>query len=216
MENLQKTCLYDRHVAANAKMSPFGGFMMPIEYTGIIAEHNAVRHAAGMFDVSHMGEIFVTGADAEKFVNHIFTNDASALTPGKIQYGMMLYPDGGTVDDLLVYRMDGGRWLLVVNAANIAKDYGWIVENAKGYDVALDNASERWAQIALQGPDSERIAGETLGLDLSDLAFYTFKETTWDGMPLIVSRTGYTGEDGFEFYAAPESIIKMWDKLADS
>lgn len=214
MENLQKTCLYDRHVAANAKMSPFGGFMMPIEYTGIIAEHNAVRHAAGMFDVSHMGEIFVTGADAEKFVNHIFTNDASALTPGKIQYGMMLYPDGGTVDDLLVYRMDGGRWLLVVNAANIAKDYGWIVENAKGYDVALDNASERWAQIALQGPDSERIAGETLGLDLSDLAFYTFKETTWDGMPLIVSRTGYTGEDGFEFYAAPESIIKMWDKLA--
>ena len=214
MENLQKTCLYDRHVAANAKMSPFGGFMMPIEYTGIIAEHNAVRHAAGIFDVSHMGEIFVTGADAGKFVNHIFTNDASVLTPGKIQYGMMLYPDGGTVDDLLVYCMEGGRWLLVVNAANIAKDYDWIVENAKGFDVKIDNASERWAQIALQGPDAERVATETLGLDVADLVFYTFKETEWDGKPLILSRTGYTGEDGFELYAGPESIIKMWDKLA--
>lgn len=214
MDNLQKTCLYDRHVAANAKMSPFAGFMMPIEYTGIIAEHNAVRHAAGMFDVSHMGEIFVTGNDAGKFVNHIFTNDVGVLTPGKVQYGMMLYPDGGTVDDLLVYKMEGGRWLLVVNAANIYKDYGWIVENAKGFDVKIDNESPRWAQIALQGPDSEKYAAGTLGLDVADLAFYTFKETEWQGRPLIVSRTGYTGEDGFELYADPETIVKMWDALA--
>lgn len=216
MENLQKTCLYDRHIAANAKMSPFGGFIMPIEYTGIINEHNAVRHAAGMFDVSHMGEIFITGIDSEKFVNHVFTNDVSALTPGKIQYGMMLYPNGGTVDDLLVYKMNGDKWLLVVNAANIEKDYEWIKANSTGFDVSIDNDSPQWAQIALQGPEAESIAVKTLGLDVAELSFYSFKETEWQGKYLIVSRTGYTGEDGFELYSDPETIIKMWDMLAEA
>lgn len=214
MENLKKTCLYDKHVALGAKMSPFGGFMMPIEYSSIIEEHNAVRNDAGMFDVSHMGEIFITGNDAEKFVNHIFTNDVTGLPVGKILYGMMLYPDGGVVDDLLVYRMSSpDTWLLVVNASNVDKDEEWIRRQSEGYDVAIDNASERWGQIALQGPKSECIAERVLDMDVADLTFYTFKEIKWYDAPVIVSRTGYTGEDGFEFYAAPEVTARMWDTL---
>lgn len=216
MDDLKKTCLYDNHVALKAQMSPFGGFMMPIQYSSIIDEHNAVRQEVGMFDVSHMGEIFVSGADAEAFVNHIFTNNATALPAGKILYGMMLYPDGGVVDDLLVYKMaEQDRWLLVVNAANIDKDDAWIRQQAEGYNVAIDNASDRYGQIALQGPDAEATALKALGLDLAGLAFYTFEETQWQGNPVIASRTGYTGEDGFEFYAAPEVIVEMWDKLID-
>ena len=214
MEELKKTCLYDRHVALNAKMSPFGGFMMPIEYTSIIEEHNAVRHAAGMFDVSHMGEIFISGPDSERFVNHIFTNDVRAIPEGKILYGMMLYPEGGVVDDLLVYKtFTPDKWLLVVNASNIDKDDAWIRSQAEGFDVTIDNASEHWAEIALQGPKAESIAVDILGMDVRDLAFYTFIETTWCGAPIIISRTGYTGEDGFEFYADAETIGKIWDKL---
>lgn len=217
MENLLKTCLYDKHVGLNAKMSPFGGFMMPIEYVSIIEEHNAVRHAVGMFDVSHMGEIFITGNDAEKFVNHIFTNDVSGIPAGKILYGMMLYPTGGVVDDLLVYKMHAeNTWLLVVNASNIAKDYEWICQQTEGFDVKVENASDAWGEIALQGPKAERIAIETLDMDVADLAFYTFVETTWYGAPVIISRTGYTGEDGFEFYAAPEVIVRIWDTLIDA
>ena len=159
MDDLKKTCLYDNHVALKAQMSPFGGFMMPIQYSSIIDEHNAVRQRVGMFDVSHMGEIFVTGDDAERFVNHIFTNDVTALPAGKILYGMMLYPDGGVVDDLLVYKMaEPKTWLLVVNAANIDKDDAWIREQAKDFNVEIDNASPRYGQIALQGPDAEKTA----------------------------------------------------------
>lgn len=214
MENsLQKTCLYDRHTALNAKMSPFGGFMMPIEYTSIIDEHNAVRHAAGMFDVSHMGEIFVTGRDAEKFVSHIFTNDVRNIPEGKILYGMMLYPNGGTVDDLLVYKMNSERWLLVVNAANIAKDYDWICGQVDGFDVKLADESDKYGEIALQGPKAEQIAGSIFGAGVTELAFYTFTETEWQGVPVLISRTGYTGEDGFEIYASPDMIVKLWDVL---
>ena len=214
MDDLKKTCLYDNHVALKAQMSPFGGFMMPIQYSSIIDEHNAVRQRVGMFDVSHMGEIFVTGDDAERFVNHIFTNDVTALPAGKILYGMMLYPDGGVVDDLLVYKMaEPKTWLLVVNAANIDKDDAWIREQAKDFNVEIDNASPRYGQIALQGPDAEKTAAEVLGMDLGNLAFYTFEETEWHGNPVIASRTGYTGEDGFEFYATPDVIVTMWEKL---
>ncbi len=214
MEDLKKTCLYDKHVALGAKMSPFGGFMMPIEYDSIITEHNAVRNTAGMFDVSHMGEIFVSGPDAEKFVNHVFSNDVTALPAGKILYGMLLYPDGGVVDDLLVYRMSAAdTWLLVVNAANIGKDEEWIRAQTEGFDVTVNNDSESWGQIALQGPKAECIAERVLDMDVSDLTFYTFKEITWYDAPVIVSRTGYTGEDGFEFYASTETIVRMWDTL---
>ena len=210
MEELKKTCLYDSHIALGAQMSPFGGFMMPIQYSDIISEHNAVRHACGMFDVSHMGEIFVSGPDAERFANHIFTNDVSGMIPGKILYGMMLYPDGGTVDDLLVYKMpQENTFLFVVNAANIDKDFAWMKQAAEGWNVSVENRSEEWGEIALQGPEAESMAAKALGMDLSDLVFYTFKEVG----NVLVSRTGYTGEDGFEFYASAEEIRRIWDAL---
>ena len=215
METLKRTCLYDSHVALGAQMSPFGGFMMPIQYSDIILEHKAVRQSCGMFDVSHMGEISVSGPDAGKFVDHIFTNDVAGLAPGHIRYGMMLYPEGGVVDDLLVYGMDG-RYLLVVNAANTDKDFAWISEAARGYDVSILDESGNYGQIALQGPDSQRIASEVLGFDVSELVFYTFIETDFAGGKVIVSRSGYTGEDGFEIYGSAEYINKVWDILVGS
>ncbi len=210
-ENLLKTCLYDKHVALGALMSPFGGFIMPIQYTNITDEHNAVRNRAGMFDVSHMGEISVCGPDAEKFVNHVFSNNVAGMEDGRILYGMMLYPNGTTVDDLLVYKeFEPDSYLLVVNASNIAKDHEWLCAQAEGYDVNVVNESDSWGQIALQGPDAERHAVGTLGLhEAAALGFYTYYRK--DGM--IVSRTGYTGEDGFEIYASHEVINEMWDTL---
>ena len=214
-ENLSKTCLYDKHVALGALMSPFGGFIMPIQYTSITDEHNAVRNRAGMFDVSHMGEIFVSGPDAEKFVNHIFTNNVTGIPDGKILYGMMLYPGGTVVDDLLVYKeFEPNRYLLVVNASNIAKDYEWICAQKEGFDVEVVNASDSWGEIALQGPEAEKFAVETLGLaPAAGLGFYTYYETKWHDCRMIVSRTGYTGEDGFEIYASHEAINEIWDML---
>ena len=214
-ENLLKTCLYDKHVALNALISPFGGFIMPIQYTNITDEHNAVRNDAGMFDVSHMGEIFVSGPDAEKFVNHIFTNNVTGIPDGKILYGMMLYPDGTVVDDLLVYKeFEPSKYLLVVNASNIAKDHEWICAQKEGFDVEIVNASDSWGEIALQGPAAEKFAVETLGLaPAADLGFYTYYEADWKGARMIVSRTGYTGEDGFEIYCSHEAINEIWDIL---
>lgn len=217
-ENLKKTCLYDSHVALGAKMSPFAGFMMPIQYSSITEEHNAVRHAVGMFDVSHMGEIFVSGPDAEKFVNHIFTNEIRGFEPGQVLYGMMLHPDGGVVDDLLVYReFEPDHFLLVVNAANIDKDYEWILAQTAGYDVKVVNDSDNWGQIAVQGPGAEKVVTEVLGLaEAAELTFYTYYEAQWNGHRMVVSRTGYTGEDGFELYTTCEDIKEIWKKLLDN
>lgn len=215
MEN-KKTCLYDNHVALGALMSPFGGFIMPIQYSSIIDEHNAVRQHCGVFDVSHMGEVFVTGNDAEKFVNHIFTNDITNAPIGQIYYGMMLYPDGGTVDDLLVYKMGENNFFLVINAANIDKDIDWIMQNANGYDVNIDHCSDRYGQLAVQGPEAEAVVEEVLGLACKELTFYTAKTLMVDGEEIIVSRTGYTGEDGFEIYGSHEFIVKLWNLLMES
>lgn len=217
-ENLKKTCLYDSHVALGAKMSPFAGFMMPIQYSSITEEHNAVRHAVGMFDVSHMGEIFVSGPDAEKFVNHIFTNEIRGFEPGKVLYGMMLHQDGGVVDDLLVYReFEPDHFLLVVNAANIDKDYEWILAQTEGYDVKVVNDSDNWGQIAVQGPGAEKVVTEVLGLaEAAELTFYTYYEAQWNGHRMVVSRTGYTGEDGFELYTTCEDIKEIWKILLDN
>ncbi len=216
MTENKKTCLYDKHVALGALMSPFGGFEMPIQYVGIVEEHNAVRNAVGVFDVSHMGEVEVTGPQAEKFVNHIFTNDIKDAENGKIFYGMMLYPDGGTVDDLLVYKMADNDFFLVINAANIDKDVAWIEEQAQGYDVKIDHQSDRYGQVAVQGPEAEKTIETVLGIKCAELAFYTFKTVDYDGETIIVSRTGYTGEDGFEIYASHKAIQKMWDLLIDA
>lgn len=214
----KKTCLYDSHIALGAQMSPFGGFIMPIQYTNITDEHNAVRACVGMFDVSHMGEVFVKGADAEKFVNHIFTNDITGMPEGKILYGMMLRGDGGTVDDLLVYKsFEKDGYLLVVNASNIAKDVLWIEEQAEGFDVRIADESDSWGEIAVQGPDAERKLIGVLGFEgVAELEFYTFREFEWKGKRLIISRTGYTGEDGFEIYAANDAIVGIWNLLLEA
>ena len=212
---LKQTCLHDLHVELGAKMSPFGGFDMPIQYSGIIDEHNAVRNAVGVFDVSHMGEIFVEGPDAERFVNHVFTNDVRGMQPGTILYGMMLYPDGGTVDDLLVYKESGAtNYLLVVNASNIDKDFAWLQQQADGFNVTICNRSEEWGQIAVQGPEAEKAVCSVLGLtQATALTFYTFCDVVCEGERVILSRTGYTGEDGFEIYAKPERIRAWWQAL---
>ena len=207
--NNKRTCLYDKHVALGALISPFGGFDMPIQYSNITDEHQAVRQHCGVFDVSHMGEVLVSGTDAERYVNHIFTNNVEGLAVGKILYGMMCYENGGVVDDLLVYKMADDRFFLVINAANIDKDWAWIQLQAEGFNVTLDNQSDYYGQLAVQGPEAERIMEEILNLPCSELTFYTFK-TMGD---VIVSRTGYTGEDGFEIYATPDYINQCWDKL---
>ena len=210
-----KTCLYNSHVALGAKMSPFAGFIMPIQYAGIVQEHLAVRQHMGMFDVSHMGEIFVEGPDAEAFVNHIFTNEIRGFEPGKVLYGMMCYENGGTVDDLLVYReFEKDHFLLVVNAANIDKDFAWIEEKVKGFNCTVRNESPVWGQIAVQGPEAEKTVIEVLGYkEAAELGFYTFCDVKYNGSRLILSRTGYTGEDGFELYTTVENTVEIWDRL---
>lgn len=208
MEN-KRTCLYDKHVALGAFISPFGGFDMPIHYTDIVDEHLAVRYLCGVFDVSHMGEVLITGKDAERYVNHIFTNDVRGISVGKILYGMMCYEDGGVVDDLLVYKMADDRFFLVINASNIDKDWAWIQQQASDFDVRLENQSDQYGEIAVQGPESEKMMEQVLSIPCKELTFYTFK--TIDDV--IVSRTGYTGEDGFEIYASADYINACWDKL---
>ena len=209
----KKTCLYDKHVAQGALMSPFGGFMMPIQYTNIVDEHLAVRQACGVFDVSHMGEVLVSGVDAERYVNHIFTNDVAGMPVGKILYGMMCYEDGGVVDDLLVYKLADCCFFLVINAANIDKDWAWIQQQAQGYEVSLEHQSDQYGELAVQGPQAERVMEEVLDIACQDLTFYTFKIIQSQPTSLLVSRTGYTGEDGFEIYATPQYINEFWDKL---
>ncbi len=211
MEN-KRTCLYDKHVKQGALISPFGGFDMPIQYSTIIDEHQAVRTDCGVFDVSHMGEVTVKGADAERYVQHIFTNDVSKIEAGQILYGMMLYDNGGTVDDLLVYKMAENDFFLVINAANIDKDWEWMQKQAESFNIELLNRSEDYGQIAVQGPNAETVVEEVLGIPCKELTFYTVK-TVGD---VIISRTGYTGEDGFEIYASHNYICDCWDKLMES
>ena len=216
MSETKLTCLHDRHVTLGAQMTPFGGFDMPIQYEGIVEEHNAVRNACGVFDVSHMGEVLITGPDAARYVNHIFCNDINAIEPGKILYGMMLNHNGGTVDDLLVYKRAADDYFLVINAANIDKDVDWIMTNAKDYDVTIENLSDSLGELAVQGPEAEAVMEKVLGIQCKELEFYTFKESLLDGKHILVSRTGYTGEDGFEIYADHDTIVHLWDELMES
>ena len=212
----KRTCLYERHIQQGAKMVSFGGFEMPIQYTDIADEHIAVRTACGVFDVSHMGEVLVTGREAERFVQHIFTNDVAGAPVGKIFYGMMLHPNGGTIDDLLVYKEGDERFFLVINAANIDKDYAWISEQVKAFDAVAENQSDYYGQLAVQGPKAEGVVEKVLGLPCQELVFYTFKKMQVGDETIIISRTGYTGEDGFEIYASHGRIQQMWDKLMES
>lgn len=222
----KRTCLYEQHVALGAKMVSFGGFEMPLQYTDILSEHMAVRHACGVFDVSHMGEVHITGAGAHSFVQHIFTANVEISAPaGKIFYGMMTRPCGGVVDDLLVYKVADQDYLLVVNAANIEKDFDWMTQQAaklkeaQGWDIILENLSDQYGQLAVQGPEAVTVVETRLGLRCADLSFYTFESlqaTAGDVQEeIIVSRTGYTGEDGFELYGSPAYIRAAWAALTD-
>jgi len=215
MEN-KRTCLYDKHVALGALISPFGGFDMPIQYSSIIDEHNAVRQHCGVFDVSHMGEIIISGNEAEKFINYIFTNDVTGLAVGKVLYGMFCMPDGGVVDDTCICKIGENRFIMTVNAANIEKDSEWIKKNSEGFDVEITFASDDYALLAIQGPDAEKIIEGKLGIPCSELKFYEVKTLQKDGVDIIISRTGYTGEDGFELYGTPDYICKAWDQLMEA
>ena len=211
--NNKRTCLYDKHVALGALIAPFAGFDMPIQYSGITEEHNAVRGHCGVFDVSHMGEVLVTGSEAEKYINHIFTNDVKGLPAGKVLYGMMCYPDGGVVDDTCICKLEDQVFLMTINASNIDKDIAWIEKNAAGFDVVIKNKSENYGQLALQGPEAEAKIESVLGISTKELNFYEVRQVKTDGEVIIVSRTGYTGEDGFEIYGSPKYINEAWDKL---
>lgn len=215
-ENIKKTCLHGRHEKLGALMSPFAGYDMPIQYVGITEEHNAVRQNVGVFDVSHMGEVRITGPDAYKYVSHIFVNDVTGAPDGQIFYGMMCYENGGTVDDLLVYKVNDNEYFLVINASNIEKDVDWIRKNAEGYNVKIEDQSEYYGEVAIQGPKAEETVEKVLGLSVKDIPFYNFKTFKVGNEEIIVSRTGYTGEDGFEVYGSHEYIQKVWDKLMET
>ncbi len=213
MEN--KTPFYEQHLAAGGKMVPFAGFLMPVQYTGIIEEHRHIRSKVGLFDVSHMGEIEVWGPEALKFVSYVTINDPAALEVDQVQYSAMCYPDGGIVDDLLVYRFPD-HYFLVVNASNLDKDFAWLQEQSKKFDVTLKNTSPEVAQLALQGPKAEPLLQKICDLKLSDMKFYWFKMGKVDGMEMIVSRTGYTGEDGFELYFDNKYAEQIWNALFEA
>lgn len=215
MNEFKTTPLHDVHEDMGAKMVEFAGFHMPILYTTIKDEHLAVRQRVGMFDVSHMGEILIEGSEAQEFVEYLFTNHVERLEDGQINYGMMLYENGRVVDDLLVYKMNQEKFFLVVNASNVEKDYEHIMKYASNYQVVVENQSQVYAEIAVQGPQSESKIKEILGIDLNDLLFFHFRHEMFEGQSLLISRTGYTGEDGFELYGRPELIVKLWDLLSN-
>lgn len=207
----KKTPLFEEHVKAGARIVPFAGFQMPIQYSGIIDEHRAVRELMGAFDLSHMGEFRVTGADAVTAIDRLVTNDVVGLHVGQVRYSPMCLPDAGIVDDLLVYRFED-HVMLVVNASNIEKDLAWIEENLQG-DARAQDVSEDTALIALQGPRSEGFLQRFADVPLSEIGYYHFRSCRVDGRHATVSRTGYTGEDGFELYVAAADALRVWNTL---
>src|SRR5687768_13163232 len=214
---LRKTPLNARHRASSARMVPYAGWEMPVEYSGISDEHMAVRTRAGLFDVSHMGEIEIAGKDALAAVQRISSNDASRLQVGQAHYAGLLTPDGTFVDDMLVYRMAGSHFMLVVNAANAAKDYVWIAEQIKaaGEAAAVDTSS-RYALISIQGPASRDVLQPLTGVDLSDIRYYWFAYGEVAAARVTISRTGYTGEDGYEIFVPPNMADRVWQALLES
>ena len=214
---LKKTPLNQVHRDLGGKMVDFGGWDMPVQYTaGVIDEHMRTRTAAGLFDVSHMGEIWVEGTDAIAFVNRLTTNDASKLVDGQAQYSALTNEKGGVVDDLLVYRFGPEKLLLVVNASTTDKDWEWITSHKADDDIVLTNASADYCQIAVQGPNAVSILKELTDTDLDEIKYYWFTTGQVDGVEAIISRTGYTGEDGFEVYAAAEHAVQLWNKLLET
>ncbi len=210
----KRTPLYEEHVAAGGKMVPFAGFLMPVQYTSLAEEHDAVRRRAGLFDVSHMGEIFIRGPRALDFVQRVSSNDHSKMAIGRAQYTGLMYPEGTFVDDMLVHRTKDDEYLLVVNAANVDKDFSYLTELAdleEGVEVV--DSSDDWAQIAIQGPLAAEILQGLVAEDLSEIKYYRFVFTDVAGVSALLARTGYTGEDGFEIYVEPTAAAGVWQAL---
>ncbi len=212
----KKTVLYETHVKLGAKIVPFAGYLMPVQYSDILEEHMAVRERAGLFDVSHMGEIMLEGPDAIANLNMLLTNDYTKMNAGKVRYSPMCYENGGVVDDLLVYKMNDEKYLIVVNASNKDKDYAWMKEHVFG-DVTLRDISDDVAQIALQGPASDRIMEKVTDLEKLPEKYYTFAENiNVGGISCLVSQTGYTGEFGYELYCGKDDGTRLWDILMEA
>jgi aminomethyltransferase len=213
---MKHTPLYETHLKYNGKMVDFGGWALPSEYEGIFAEYEAVRTNAGLFDVSHMGEYEIRGSGCEAFLQKIVTNDVSRIGPGQIQYSPMCYPNGGTVDDLLIYKFSLDHFLIVVNATNDEKDGNWFKLHLFG-DVKLTRTSEKIAQLALQGPKAQAILQKLTGEDLPQLKFFRFRDSiSVAGISALISRSGYTGEDGFELYTDRDAAPEMWRLLMEA
>lgn len=213
---MKKTKFYDLHIKHNAKLVEFAGFEMPIHYSSIISEHKAVRTSVGVFDVSHMGEVFIRGPRALNFVQEITINDASKLTPGRVQYSAMCYPDGGIVDDLLVYCISNEEYMFVLNASNIEKDFNWMNEN-NTFGVQLSNESEEYSLLAVQGPRSKNVIQKLCDREVN-LEYYHFMKAKVAGIDMILSRTGYTGELGYELYIKSDEAdaAKLWNALFEA
>ncbi|MBI5047877.1 MAG: glycine cleavage system aminomethyltransferase GcvT [Deltaproteobacteria bacterium] len=214
-KDLKTTPLHQIHKELNARMVPFAGWEMPVQYTGVIEEHLAVRKICGLFDVSHMGEIEISGPKALEAVQSITTNDASELKDGQVQYTLICYPNGGVVDDVTLYKFSDTRYMFCVNASNTEKDFNWIKENA-GNIAKVKNVSNDFGQIAVQGPLSQEILQNTCNLDLSLIRYYRFKQGNIAGVNAVISRTGYTGEDGFEIYMPWDKTIDVWHGLMEA
>lgn len=208
---MKQTPLYTKHVELGAKMVDFAGYQMPIQYTGIIQEHNAVRHSAGLFDVSHMGEFIITGDEAEVFLDYVTINDVVSIQPWQAQYSAMCYEDGGIIDDLLIYRYPD-HFMLVVNASNKEKDLDWFMAH-KLDNVDILDISDQTGLIALQGPKSRSILQNIFDINLNEIDFYWFDVAKINGNSATIARTGYTGELGFEIYADHDNIVKIWDAI---
>jgi aminomethyltransferase len=213
---MKRTPFYDIHVALGAKIVPFAGYEMPVQYSGITEEHMAVRQAAGMFDVSHMGEFILKGPHALDLVQKVTSNDASLLTDGKVQYSCMPNDTGGIVDDLLVYRLDAETYMLVVNASNMEKDWNWISKHNE-WGVEMKDISDRTALLAVQGPDAARLLQSLTSEDLSSISYYTFRRGVFAGVSnVIISATGYTGAGGFELYFDEQHAAAVWNAIMDA
>ena len=216
MDNLKRTALADEYQKYDGKTVDFAGWFMPVEFEGILKEHEAVRNNVGLFDVSHMGEITVKGKDALKFVNYLITNDLEKIVDNQVLYTYLCREDGGVVDDILVYRFKEDDILLVVNASNTDKDYHWVVENRNGFEVEIENVSDVTAQLAIQGPNAEALLQVHTETDLSEIPFFfARRDVVIDGMNCMVSRTGYTGEDGFEIYLSNDDVVELYTNLID-
>ncbi|MBV7272687.1 glycine cleavage system aminomethyltransferase GcvT [Clostridium thailandense] len=214
MEQLKKTALFNSYEKYGGKIIDFAGWALPVQFEGIIPEHEAVRRAAGLFDVSHMGEVEVKGEDALRFIQKLVTNDVTLLKDNQVLYTLMCYQDGGVVDDLLVYRFDKNNFFLVINAGNIEKDFEWMLSNKDNFDISLINISQSISQLAIQGPKAESILQKLTDMPLKDIKFFFCKrEVLINGKKCLVSRTGYTGEDGFELYTDTENSVDLWDEI---